>query len=233
MLNSDTIHEYVELQSYSGSDLDFVNSAKVSFNSQAHSLGEQEISILNFLVREKHGSPFEHSFMKFKISAPLFVVREWQRHRTGSSFNEISGRYTTMPAVVPYHPVDSHNMRSQEGKPGSYSFKHHPSSWYETEQCTDIETVYDFAYDTCLGSYQQLMDMGVPKELARCVLPLASFTEFIWTCNARSLMHFLSLRNSSNAQHEIRLYAKHLEEIFSTIFPVTWSAFIENGRIAP
>ena len=216
----------IELISCMASDLDVVNAAKVSFSSYKKEIDESCVGLINFLMKNKHATPFEHSMFKFRIKAPIFVTREWMRHRW-SSFNEMSMRYH-QPENIDYYTPSYDKIRKQIGKPGAYSF----------EEISDPEikdAFYSIFQQTILQAdeaYYKLIELGVAKEIARCVLPVSQYTEFIWTVNARSLLNFISLRNDKNAQYEINEYAKAIEKIFSKKMPITYEAFIKSDRIA-
>jgi thymidylate synthase (FAD) len=216
----------IELLNCMASDIDVVNAAKVSFATYVKELDESSIGLIKYLMRNKHATPFEHCVFKFRIKAPIFVTREWMRHRW-SSFNEMSMRYH-QPANIDYYTPSYDKIRKQIGKPGAYSF----------EEITDPEVkdaFYSIFQESILQAdeaYYKLIELGVAKEIARCVLPVTQYTEFIWTVNARSLINFISLRNESNAQYEINEYAKVIEDIFQEKMPVSYEAFIESGRIA-
>ena len=171
------------------------------------------------------GLRFEHNSFRFHIRAPLFVAREWMRHRVGS-FNEFSLRYAK--ATDDFYVPEADDVRSQVGKPGAYSFEP-VSSEIAEETREKLQAVYETAYDT----YQELVELGVARELARCALPVGAYTEFYWTVNARSLMNFLSLRNAETAQREIRRYAEACESFLERLMPVTYAAFVAAGRVAP
>jgi thymidylate synthase (FAD) len=216
----------IELLNCMASDIDVVNAAKVSFATYVKELDESSIGLIKYLMRNKHATPFEHCVFKFRIKAPIFVTREWMRHRW-SSFNEMSMRYH-QPANIDYYTPSYDKIRKQIGKPGAYSF----------EEITDPEVkdaFYSIFQESILQAdeaYYKLIELGVAKEIARCVLPVTQYTEFIWTVNARSLINFISLRNESNAQYEINEYAKVIEDIFQEKMPISYEAFIESGRIA-
>lgn len=188
-------------------------------------LNSKDKGLINFLMRERHGTPFEHNSMRFHVKAPLFVVREWQRHRI-ASYNEWSGRYSIIEPEF-YMPA-LQDVRTQVGKPGSYEFE--PME-FEDAHWTQVrlEKMYKSAYN----HYESMLERGVAKEVARLVLPLATYTQFYFTVNARSLMNFLSLRNSDQAMYEIREYAIVLEQLWKDLMPVTHQAFINNERTAP
>jgi thymidylate synthase (FAD) len=217
-------HGFVALDGALATDLAVVNGARVSFNQESQELGERDEGLIRFLMREKHGSPFEHGYFRFLVKAPLFVVREHHRHRAGHSYNEWSGRYSKMEPEF-YVPD---NVRTQVGKPGAYSFEPVDD---ETREATQRE-IEDNA-KRAFQAYERMLERGVAKEVARAVLPLSTYTKYYWSCNPRSLMHFCALRNHEAAQFEIQQYAAAAELFFERLMPVTHAAFLANGRVAP
>lgn len=217
-------HGEVELIDKIGDDLAIVNAAKVSFSASLDEMNEHGIGLINYLVKNKHATPFEHVVFKFRIKAPIFVTREWMRHRW-SSFNEMSMRYYVPPVIQFYNP-EPKRIRKQIGKPGAYTFE--PVNDPNLEKI--VNERLDVVYKLANSVYNDLIELGVAKEIARFSLPVSQYTEFIWTVNARSLINFLSLRNDSNAQYEIQVYADVLENIFSDLLPITHSAFINSER---
>jgi thymidylate synthase (FAD) len=215
---------FLALDAALASDLAVVNGARVSFNAESLEMNERDAGLIRFLMRDRHGSPFEHGYFRFLVKAPLFVVREHQRHRAGHSYNEWSGRYSKLEAefYVPEY------VRSQVGKPGAYSFEAVDESTRAVAR-REIEQNAERAFDC----YERLLEQGVAKEVARSVLPLSTYTKYYWSCNPRSLMHFCSLRNSDQAQYEIREYAASAESFLGRLMPVTHEAFVANGRVAP
>lgn len=219
-------HGFVRLDAHMADDLSVVNSARVSFAKHSSELDPAGIGLINFLMRERHGTPFEHNSFRFVVSCPLFVAREWFRHRIGS-FNEFSARYSEV--LNDFFVPDLEDIRTQVGKPGSYSFEEIQPYPIGVKAHNIIEENNASAY----YAYKELLEMGVAKELARSVLPVSMYTQFYWTVNARAIMNFLSLRNAKNAQLEIRRYAQDVEAIFASVMPVTHAAWLENGRQAP
>ncbi len=217
-------HGFIALDAALASDLAVVNGARVSFNQTAQEMSDRDAGLIRFLIRERHGSPFEHGYFRFLVKAPLFVVREHHRHRAGHSYNEWSGRYSKMDAefYVPDY------VRTQVGKPGAYSFE--PVS-DETRELArrEIEGNAERAFE----AYERMLEQGVAKEVARAVLPLSTYTKYYWSCNPRSLMHFCGLRNHVSAQYESRQYAAAAESFLERLMPVTYAAFVENERTAP
>lgn len=188
--------------------------------------------LINALMKGKHGSPFEHNAFTFFVEAPLFVFREWQRHRI-SSFNEMSGRYTELPGKF-YVPSEERNVVNA-------GTRMKPDFSEETD--SDVRAMLDDylrsnSYDTW-RRYERLLEEIAP-EVARMVLPLNIYSQMYWTVNARSLMNFLSLRSRQDGaayvsypQREIQMGAEKIEDIFAEQMPLTYAAFIENGRVAP
>jgi thymidylate synthase (FAD) len=218
-------HGFVRLDDSMADDLSVVNAARVSFARRKEAMDESDEGLIRFLLRERHGTPFEHNSFRFHVRAPLFVAREWFRHRVGS-FNEFSMRYAR--ATDDFYVPEPEDVRTQVGKPGSYSFEPVDPELAEATR-EALRSVYDEAYAT----YEQLVERGVARELARLVMPVGAYTEFYWTVNARSLMNFVSLRVAETAQREIRRYAEACERFLEEKMPVTHAAFVAAGRIGP
>jgi thymidylate synthase (FAD) len=229
VIPNDTIpvldHGFVRLDDAMAGDLSVVNGARVSFARHKEEMDEADEGLIRFLMRERHGTPFEHNAFRFHVRCPIFVAREWFRHRVGS-FNEFSMRYAR--ASDEFYLPAAEDVRTQVGKPGSYSFE--PVSDEVAELTREkLRAVYETAY----LAYEQLVELGVAREVARAALPVGAYTEFYWTVNARSLMNFVSLRNSETAQREIRRYAEACERFLEEKMPVTYGAFVANARTAP
>jgi thymidylate synthase (FAD) len=218
-------HGFVRLDGVMADDLSVVNAARVSFARRKEEVDESDEGLVRFLMRERHGTPFEHNSFRFHVRCPLFVAREWFRHRVGS-FNEFSMRYAR--ATDDFYLPAPEDVRTQVGKPGSYSFEPVDAELAERTRA-ELQDVYDHAYET----YERLVEAGVARELARCALPVGAYTEFYWTVNARALMNFVSLRASETAQREIRRYAEAVESFLAEHMPVTHAAFVANDRTAP
>jgi thymidylate synthase (FAD) len=213
-----------ELIKVCAEDLDVVNAARVSFDTQHEAMEEGDDKLINYLMKNKHGTPFEHAFFKFRVEAPIFVFREWHRHRVGHSYNEMSGRYTKLRAQF-YLPD---RARVQRGKPGHYTYDE-PGLNIDRLVREELKASYASSW----GHYQYLLDAGVAKEQARLCLPVAIYSTQVWSCNPRSLMHFLTLRTASNAMKEIRDLAGKVEAVFADAMPITYAAWHVNGRVAP
>jgi thymidylate synthase (FAD) len=226
----------VDLVKHAAEDTDVTFAARVSTQggeTRFNEASEKDAGLINYLMRDRHGSPFEHTSLTFYIEAPIFVAREFMRHRAGWSYNEESGRYKELAPTF-YVPADGRPLR-QAGKPGAYRFELGTyKQWMAVSG--DLKRISIEAYST----YQRLLDLGVAREVARMVLPVNIYTSFYATCNARSLMHFLSLRTQrenaafpSFPQREIEWVAEGMETEFARLMPLTYAAYQENGRVAP
>lgn len=226
----------VELYKTDASDLDVARAAWVSTKGRDSMDANPETRVpglINYLMRDRHGSPFEHNSFTFVISCPIFVVREFHRHRAGWSYNEESGRYTQLQPVF-YLPAEDRKLQ-QSGKPGHYIFQ-----TGSEEQILLTENGIRTISEKSWAEYEFLLERGIAKEVARMVLPLNIYTTFWATCNARSLMHFLSLRTEnddalfpSHPQLEIQLVANKMEQFFKDAMPLTYEAWNNNKRVAP
>jgi thymidylate synthase (FAD) len=199
---------------FMGGDLAVVQAARVSFGKGAMD-AERDRKLLNFLLSNHHETPFEHSVFKFHIKCPIFVARQWFRHRI-ASYNEISGRYATMKEEF----CLPEKLRTQKTRNYQYDVLAEADN---AELSGKIAAFYQDAY----ALYQQLLDRGVAREHARIVLPLSLYTQFYWTVNARALMNFLSLRLDEHAQYEIRIFAEAISIIFGENMPWTREAFFK------
>jgi thymidylate synthase (FAD) len=188
--------------------------------------------LINYLMRDRHGSPFEHNSLTFYVQAPIFVFREFQRHRI-ASYNEESGRYKQLDPVF-YVPGPDRNL-IQIGKTGSYDFI--PGT---AEQTALVEQESRTASIQAYEAYQRMLEAGVAREVARIILPLNIYSSMYVTMNARALMNFLSLRTKREGTHfpsfpqrEIEMCAEKMEDFWAELMPYTYAAFNENGRVAP
>lgn len=227
----------VELVRAAARDSDVLFAARVSTQGESSleavdSDAERSAGLINYLMRDRHGSPFEHNSMTFYVQAPIFVFREFMRHRI-ASYNEESGRYRELRPVF-YVPGPERNLL-QRGKPGAYEFVPGTAEQHElvVEQtravCTEAYT-----------AYQRMLAAGVAREVARIVLPVTLYSSMYVTMNARALMNFLSLRTKnplatvpSFPQREIEMCAEAMEHEFRALMPLTHTAFERNGRVAP
>jgi thymidylate synthase (FAD) len=224
----------VDLVSHMASDYAVAQAARVSTLGAGSKEDTKPFAgLINFLMRDRHGSPFEHTHFTFYIEAPIFVAREFMRHRAGWSYNEESGRYKELQPVF-YVPGDSRPL-VQVGKPGAYEFEAGTFQHFGA-----MTGSFRVSYGESFRQYKSMLDAGIAREVARMVLPVGTYTSFYATCNARSLMHFLSLRTKAeNAafpsfpQREIEMVAEEMEPVLDFLMPETYTAFEKHGRVAP
>jgi len=218
-------------------------------------MAESNAGLINYLMAQRHGSPFEQSTLQFFVHAPIFVWREWHRHRIGFSYNEESARYKPLDPVF-WVPERGRRMIPIEGwKPGRPKFmtiqfaldngyngwggvfgnEIDADSWYQREIDRDRKS-YQVGYDL----YRESIDDGFAMEVARCKLPVAIYSSCWVTCNPRSLMAFASLRHHdpdakfvSYPQWEIDQACQLAERFLAEGWPLTYAAFIRNGRVGP
>jgi thymidylate synthase (FAD) len=227
----------VELIKHAASDADVLWAARVSTKGEnslddVNADAEKSKGLINFLMRDRHGTPFEHSSMTFYVQAPIFVFREFMRHRT-FSYNEESGRYRRLEPVF-YTPAPERKL-VQQGKPGAYEFVDGTAEQHKL--------VTEAVEDSCrhaYAAYLEMLEAGVAREVARSVLPVGLYSTMYATCNARALMNFLSLRTRSEdstfpsfPQREIEMVAEQMEREWAALMPLTHAAFERNGRVCP
>lgn len=226
----------VELVNSMASDCSVVDAARISTETGHGMTGvrdyERDRGLIKYLMKHRHGTPFEHNSFTFRVECPIFVAREFFRHRM-ASYNEESGRYKQLEGVF-WVPQPSRGL-VQEGKPGHYIMKP-GEKWQYDYAVRAITDVAEYAY----ARYETMLENGICREVARAVLPLAIYTSFYVTMNARALMNFLSLRiddpdNSyvTKPQYEIEQVALSMQGHFSRHMPLTYDAFDEHGRVAP
>jgi len=204
---------FVRLVDFIGGDLRAVQSARVSFKGESKG-EERDKKLLEYLLANEHFTPFEHSVFQFHIKCPIFVARQWMRHRWGS-YNEISSRYTEVKDE--FYMPEKFRIQDKSNRQGSIESGNLNQEFLLSEYKKAIKNSYQ--------TYEKLLKEGVAKEMARMVLPVSQYTEFYWTINARSLLNFLKLRMNSHAQKEIREYANSIAKIFDEKMPWTWEAF--------
>lgn len=227
----------VELVKASAQDSDVIWAARVSTKGEA-SLADVDSDpaaaqgLINYLMRDRHGTPFEHTSLTYFVSAPIFVFREFMRHRI-ASYNEESGRYRELRPVF-YVPGPDRRLL-QQGKPGAYEFVEGTPEQYDVV-VEQTKASCRAAYE----AYQEMLAAGVAREVARIVLPVGTYSSMYVTMNARALMNFLSLRTKhpdshfpSFPQREIEMVADLMEEEWAHLMPLTHASFVGNGRVAP
>lgn len=215
-------HGLVRLVSHMGSDLDIVRNARVSYDAEWRT-GEdagKDAKLIDYLVKNHHTSPLESVTFTFEVKAPIFVVRQWHRHRTWA-YNEVSARYSELPEefYVPY--PDQITTQSTSNK-----------QMRTDEQNEHARELHNLVYTQCrqaFHTYKRMLEMGMPRELARGVLPMNTYTHMFATVNLHNLMGFLKLRLHEHAQYEIRVYAEALLELIEPICPVAVGAFRKHS----
>ena len=205
---------FLRLVEFMGGDNSVVQSARVSYGSGLKG-EEKDKKLLFYLMENEHMTPFEHSVFKFHVKCPIFVARQWFRHRWGS-YNEISGRYTEYKDE--YYLPEKLRIQSKKDK--------QMSEFGDVEEEKVLIKKMQDIFEKSFEVYRELLEKGVARELARIVCPLSTYTQFYWTVNARSLMNFLRLRLDIHAQYEIREYAKCILKIFKEKMPWTYEAFL-------
>jgi thymidylate synthase (FAD) len=217
---------FVRLVDFMGGDQGVVDAARVSYGGKSKG-AEADRKLIAYLLKHKHESPFEHSFFKFHVKTPVFVMRQWIRHRM-ASYNEISARYTEVKDEF-YVPAKwrAQDLKNKQGSVSAAALDH-----------AALTERFQKEIDSALKCYKDLLAAGVAREMARMVLPVNMYTEFYWTVNARALMNFVSLRADAHAQWEIQQYGEALADSFREKMPWTWEAYLryvwkgENAAIA-
>jgi thymidylate synthase (FAD) len=211
-------HGFVRLVDSMGNDLSVVRSARVSYDAAwrtGDNTGSDE-RLINYLWRNGHTSPFESVTFTFEVRAPIFVLRQWHRHRTWS-FNEVSARYTELPSDYYVPKVDMIGVQSKDNK----QVRDLESRADADEVCELIDKTCQAAFET----YSNLLERGVPRELARTVLPLATYSHMFATVNLMNLLKFIGLRRHEHSQHEIWIYADAMLELIREHVPASIEAF--------
>jgi thymidylate synthase (FAD) len=205
---------FIRLVDFMGGDLAAVQAARVSYASESKG-ADADKKLINYLLKHDHMTPFEQTVFKFHVSCPIFVMRQWIRHRM-ASYNEISGRYTEVKEEF-YIPETwrSQDTKNKQGSASGHDLDH-----------VELTRIFDEQVQACYGTYQKLLEMGVAREMARMILPLNGYTQFYWAVNARSLMNFMALRADVHAQWEIQKYAEAVAGIFEEKMPWTFAAFL-------
>lgn len=215
----------VQLIKHVGSDLDIVETARVSTGAEVPpEMGERERKLIRYLLRHQHGSPFEHNLMTFHITCPVFVDRHLVKYRAGVSKNEASGRYQELEEEF-YAPL-VWRQQAESNRQASVEAEQ-PPEWHAYNRNIITEV-----YQEIWTAYRELLARGVAREQARMVLPLGLYVQSRYTFNLRSLLHLLSQRDHDGAQHETRLFARALAELSEPLFPVTfaeWRALRGEG----
>ena len=217
-------HGYIELLDYMGSDAAIEEAARASYEPDSEERTEmQRTLLLRYLLRHRHTTPFEMVELKFKVAVPMFVWRQWIRHRT-ASVNELSGRYVTLPDLF-YTPETARMQKQSSGN-------HQGSSDELVDNAEKMRSHMERDHKRARGAYEARLEGGLSSELARINLPLSQYTVAIWKINLHNLFHFLALRLDPAAQFEIRVYAEAIADIVSQLCPIAWQAFEDYRRFA-
>lgn len=204
---------FVRLIDFIGGDERAVLSARVSFDMTLKGK-EKDKKLIEYLLKHQHLTPFEHCIFQFHIKCPIFVARQWMRHRWGS-YNEVSARYTEVKDE--FYIPEKFRVQDTKNKQGSVETNELDNKYLIEKYKSTIENSYKV--------YKYLLKNGVAREMARMILPVSQYTQYYWTVNARSLLNFLTLRLDQHAQYEIREYAKAIVSIFEEKMPWTWECF--------
>ena len=211
---------FVRLVDYMGGDQRIVQSARVSYGSGTKSY-RQDRGLIHYLMKHWHTSPFEQVQLTFHTKMPIFVARQWVRHRT-ARLNEISGRYSVMKDE--FYVPDPENIRPQstDNKQGRSDERFSP------DQEQEIIGLFADEQKSIYSNYEKLLELNVARELARNNLPLSLYTEWYWQIDLHNLFHFLRLRMDPHAQYEIRVYAEAMAECARAVAPIAYEAFEEH-----
>jgi thymidylate synthase (FAD) len=209
-------HGFVVLVDYMGNDAAIVQAARVSYGPGTKSIRDDR-GLIRYLLRHRHTTPFEMVEFKFLVRLPIYVARQWIRHRTGST-NEFSARYSIVPDEFDLPPVEEIRRQSPRNRQGRADSL--PAEVAERFR-SDLDRVSHEAY----AAYTAALEAGVARETARTILPLAYYTQWYWKINLWNLLHFLSLRLDAHSQEEIRVYAAELARAVRAVCPVAYEAF--------
>ena len=211
---------FVRLVDYFGGDQRIVQSARVSYGEGTKSVS-QDGALIDYLLRHQHTSPFEQVVMTFHVKMPIFVARQWVRHRTGC-MNEVSGRYSIMKDEFYVPAEDKVAPQSTDNKQGR------ATEAFDKETADKIIAQLEEGQKEAYENYSELIDSGLAREIARINLPLSLYTEFYWEMDLHNLFHFLKLRLDSHAQYEIRVYAQVILEMCRKVAPMATESFINH-----
>lgn len=206
---------FIRLVDFMGDDSSITQAARVSYGKGTKKVSEDE-GLIRYLMRHEHTTPFEMIEAKFHCRMPIFVARQWIRHRT-ASVNEMSGRYSEMPDMFYVPELDKLTKQSSNNKQGGTDEIIDHTLTYQLKMHNEQKTIYN--------NYQNYLGTGMRKELARINLPLSAYTEWYWKIDAKNLFHFLKLRLDSHAQYEIRVFGEAMANLIKNKIPLAWKAF--------
>lgn len=213
---------FVRLIDHMGSDLSVVNAARVSFGKVKTAFEESDAKLVEYLAAHEHTSPFRHTALTLHVKAPIFVFRQWMKHRIGSEFNEISGRYVEFPEDEFFVPA-TFRQQAKVNKQGS------EGEIAEGNRAQALES-YLASCRAAVSHYKEMLALGVCREQARCVLPLALYSEVYWTVSLQAVAHFIRLRADGHAQWEIQQYAAAVRQVVEPLYPVGLKALLAADR---
>ena len=208
---------FVRLVDVMGEDGSIVQAARVSYGKGTKSVSRDR-ELIRYLMRHRHTSPFEMVEFKFHVKLPIFVARQWIRHRT-ANVNEYSGRYSEMRDEFYLPETDQIRHQSTMNRQGR------SDETLSEQESSDIRNEMDDINSQLYEKYKSMLDKDLTRELARIELPLSTYTEWYWKIDLHNLLHFLKLRMDDHAQYEIRVYANAIGDMMKKIVPVTWEAF--------
>jgi len=209
---------FVELIDHMGSDLSVVNGARISMGKRKEVFDGKDAGLINYLAEHDHTSPFRIPHVVLHIKAPIFVMRQWMRYKIGSDFNEVSRRYIDNDPE--FHAPVEWRTQSKNVKQGSDGI-------LAMADYIHADRVYRKACMKSMDAYFDMLELGVAKEQARMVLPLALYTEVYWTASLQAVAHFLVQRLDPHAQWEIREYAKAVKDLILPLYPNSLNALLE------
>jgi len=211
---------FIRLVDYLGSDKRIAQAARVSYGEGTKTI-RQDRGLIDYLLRNEHTSPFEQVIYTFHLKMPLFVARQWLRHRT-ARLNEISGRYSIMPDEFYVPGMEDIAEQSPDNRQGR------KTEAMPIERAESVREVIEGVQNHAYKGYQELLDSGTARELARVVLPLSLYTEMYWQIDLHNLFHLLRLRLDTHAQKEIRAYAKVMRDLATTVCPIAFESFNQH-----
>ncbi len=220
---------YIELVDHMGDDSTVVNAARVSFANESKEFKAGDERLIKYLAEHDHKSPFYHPQLQFKIKAPISVQRQWFKHKIGSAENSESTRYIEVSNEF-YIPdyMRAQSKSNKQGSDGPLGSDLVNLFTFDDEPICRNEAAKDIFVDSCQQSfisYGELIELGVAKEQAREILPLGTYTSWVWTCSLYAAIQFVKLRTSDYAQYEIKQYALAVDAIIRSMFPVSVEAF--------
>jgi thymidylate synthase (FAD) len=211
-------HGFVYLVDYTGNDSSIVQAARVSYGSGTKKVHEDR-GLIRYLMRHHHTTPFEMVELKFHAKMPIFVARQWVRHRT-ANINEYSGRYSVM--LDEFYMPDSAQLVKQSAANRQGRSEDKPLTPEQQKRTIELLTTF---YSQQYAGYEEMLEMGLSRELSRIGLSVANYTQWYWKIDLHNLFHFLRLRMDKHAQYEIRVYADAMAQIVKDALPIAWEAF--------